>query len=434
MIQLGANRLKKRTAMQGTKILLVDDDEAVRHMYEGIFATKGFSVTSAASVQEALKHISGASFDVLLSDLHMPGAGDGLTVVSAMRHANPQAVTLLLSAFPQMEAATRAILLQADEILVKPMDTGDLIEVIARRLESGPRFARRMIESVATILERTADDTIRRWLKRVHVNQNVMRVALSDAARSGHLPAVLADLVHCLRSSQPIGVTNISSYSAEKHGLLRYRQGYSAAMMVEESRMLQVSIFETLQENLPNIDFSLLLHGVMAIADEIDSQLSQAVRSFELKHIHPRVYGQRVEGTEADPPSAPELVGRRVLVVEDNEIHRDLASALLADLGIQVTIAVTGREGVDQVTAEAFDLVLMDIQMPLMDGLAATKLIRAEERFRRLPILAMTAHARREDREQSLDAGINDHLIKPINPHMLRDALLRWMPTQPAVQ
>src|ERR1700733_5615375 len=135
--------------MPAKKILLVDDDEAVRHLYEEIFTKNDFAVTTAASVQEALKCISAESFDVLLSDLHMPGAGDGLTVVSAMRHANPEAVTLLLSAFPQMEAATKAILLQADEILVKPIDTGDLMEVITRRLGAGPRSARRLIESVA---------------------------------------------------------------------------------------------------------------------------------------------------------------------------------------------------------------------------------------------------------------------------------------------
>jgi DNA-binding response OmpR family regulator len=267
--------------MPVTTILVVDDDEPMRCFYADIFTKRGFSVTVAASVSEALKYISAEPFDVLLSDLHMPGAGDGLTVVSAMRHANPQSVTLLLSAFPQMEEATKAILLQADEILVKPMDTNELLDVIARRLESGPRSARRAIVSVATILDRTTDDTIRRWLERVHLNQNVMKVALSDETRSNHLPTVFADLVHCLRSSQPIGVTTIVSHSAEKHGLLRHKQGYTAAMMVEESRMLQVSIFETLQNNLPNIDFSVLLQGVMAIADEIDSQLSQAVVCFD---------------------------------------------------------------------------------------------------------------------------------------------------------
>lgn len=271
--------------MPSTKILLVDDDEVVRSTYAAIFELRGFSVTSAASVHEALKYISSESFDVLLSDLHMPGAGDGLTVVSAMRHANPQAVTLLMSAFPEMEAATKAILQQADEILVKPMRMSALIDTIVQRLECGPRSARRVIESVATILERTTQDTIRRWLQRVHLNKNVMRVTLSDAKRSSHLPAVLADLVGCLRAHKPIGVTDIESVAAEKHGLLRHKQGYTAAMMVEESRMLQVSIFETLQENLPNIDFSVLLQSVMAIADEIDSQLSQAMVCFDAASV-----------------------------------------------------------------------------------------------------------------------------------------------------
>jgi len=253
----------------------------VRSTYEEIFKLKGFSVTSAASVHEALKHISSGPFDVLLSDLHMPEAGDGLTVVSAMRHANPEAVTLLLSAFPEMEAATKAILQQADEILVKPMSTGVLIDTIMQRLESGPRAARRVIESVATILERTTQDTIQRWLKRVHLNKNVMKIEMSDEARSSYLPKVFADLVRLLRAGKPIGVTNIESVSAEKHGLDRHARGYTAAMMVEESRMLQVSIFETLQENLPNLDFSVLLKGVMAIADEIDSQLAQAMVCFD---------------------------------------------------------------------------------------------------------------------------------------------------------
>jgi len=124
----------------------------------------------------------------------------------------------------------------------------------------------------------------------------------------------------------------------------------------------------------------------------------------------------------------PELAGRRVLLVEDNEVNRDLATELLADLGVLVTVAVNGREGVDRVAAEPFDLVLMDIQMPVMDGLTATKLIRANERFCKLPVLAMTAHAMSGDRERSLNAGMNDHITKPIDPNRLLAALIRWMP------
>ena len=128
------------------------------------------------------------------------------------------------------------------------------------------------------------------------------------------------------------------------------------------------------------------------------------------------------------------LIGRRVLLVEDNYINRRVAAELLIDLGIEVTSVVNGREGVDRIEAEPFDLVLMDIQMPVMDGLTATKLVRENERFHSLPIIAMTAHAMSGDRERSLFAGMSDHLTKPINPERLTAALMRWMPAEPAAR
>lgn len=132
-------------------------------------------------------------------------------------------------------------------------------------------------------------------------------------------------------------------------------------------------------------------------------------------------------GVDASDGSA-NLAGRRVLLVEDIEINRDLAGELLTDLGIAVTMAVDGREGVDCVLGGRFDMVLMDIQMPVMDGLAATRLIRADRRFSKLPILAMTAHAMVGDYEKSMDAGMNDHITKPIDLDTLTQALLKWMP------
>ena len=145
-----------------TRILLVDDDELVRATLTELLEHSGFEVTSVTNVVDALKHISSESYDVLLSDLHMPGAGDGLTVVSAMRHANPLAVTLLLSAFPQMEAAAQAILLQADEILFKPMDLTLLLDVIKQRVAIGP-VRNREVETVAAILDRTSYAAIQEW-------------------------------------------------------------------------------------------------------------------------------------------------------------------------------------------------------------------------------------------------------------------------------
>ena len=261
------------------KVLLVDDDESVRFGLAELLEDKGFEITTAAGVPEALKHISSETYDVLLSDLHMPGAGDGLTVVSAMRHANPRAVTLLLSAFPEMGAAAHAILLQADQILVKPMALTALVDVIEQRLASGPPEPL-VVESVATILERSAQSTIEDWFQHVQVEEKLMAIPLSYEQRCGHLPQVFRDLVYRLRSSKTLGTKEVMSIAAAQHGVTRRKQGYTAAMLVEESRMLQVSIFQTLQNNLASIDFSVLLIGVMTIADEIDFQLSQAIEGY----------------------------------------------------------------------------------------------------------------------------------------------------------
>jgi DNA-binding response OmpR family regulator len=265
--------------MSLTKVLLVDDDEVVRLTLTAMMREQGFDITTAANVSEALKLISSEIYDVLLTDLHMPGAGDGLTVVSAMRHSNPKAVTMLLTAFPEMDAAAHAILMQTDQILVKPMNVTALVEAIKQRLAIGPP-ALRVVETVAAILERSVPATIQAWFARIQTDAKVMSVPLSYDERCGHLPQVFRALVSRLHSSKAIGSKELVSAAAAEHGLNRRRQGYTAAMMVEESRMLQVTIFNTLQSNLANIDFSVLLIGVMTIADEIDSQLSQAMDSY----------------------------------------------------------------------------------------------------------------------------------------------------------
>ncbi|WP_433975570.1 response regulator [Tunturiibacter lichenicola] len=261
------------------RILLVDDDELTRLTMDALLKDHGFEVTNVSSVSEALKRISSETYDVLLSDLHMPGAGDGLTVVSAMRHANPRAITMLLSAFPEMDAAAQAILLQADQIMVKPMDIKAIVAAIEQRLTSGTPSVR-VVETVAEIIERSTEIAIQAWFELVETDDIVMAVPLSREDRCGHLPLVFRDLTARLLSCRPIGSREVLSPAASQHGIIRRKQGYTAAMMVEESRMLQVTIFDTLQRNLASIDFSVVLLGVMIIADEIDSQLSQAMQAY----------------------------------------------------------------------------------------------------------------------------------------------------------
>jgi DNA-binding response OmpR family regulator len=262
-----------------TRLLLVDDDNTPREMLRIILDRAEFLVSTAANVNEALHLIGTQTFDVLVSDLHMPHDGDGLTVVSAMRHANPKAVTIIFSAFPEMKRAAAAILAQTDEIFVKPAAVGNLVELIRGRLQAGVGPTR-AIDSVATILETETQATIQDWLERVDTEPKIFPVPLDNERRTAHLPQLFRDLVSRLRNPLTLGSHALVSPAAAKHGLLRREQGYTAAMMVEESRMLQVSILQTLQNNLSRVNFSLLLVGVMAIADEVDSQLAQAMTSY----------------------------------------------------------------------------------------------------------------------------------------------------------
>jgi DNA-binding response OmpR family regulator len=262
-----------------SKVLVVDDDVMLSAMIAEVLTINNFDVTVADNVPAALKLISSQTFDVLLSDLHMPGAGDGLTIVSAMRHSNPKAATLLLSAFPEMDAAAHAIMLQADEILVKPMKVTALVDIIKHRLKGGPNQSR-IVETVAAILDRETGSTIQDWYEHIETEELVMAVPMTQEQRCSHLPQLFRDLVDRLRSPRDLGTKEVKSPSSVAHGKGRRGQGYSAEMLVEESRQLQVSVFRTLQNNLPSIDFSVLLIGVMAIADEIDSQLSQAMKAY----------------------------------------------------------------------------------------------------------------------------------------------------------
>ncbi|MBF0383418.1 MAG: response regulator [Magnetococcales bacterium] len=124
------------------------------------------------------------------------------------------------------------------------------------------------------------------------------------------------------------------------------------------------------------------------------------------------------------------ILGAKVLLAEDNQINQQVATELLEGNGLVVTVVNNGEEAVEAIKNTSFDVVLMDIQMPVMDGMEATAAIRKDSRYEKTPILAMTAHAMAGDREKSLAGGMNDHITKPIDPDKLFDSLVKWIPAK----
>ena len=134
------------------------------------------------------------------------------------------------------------------------------------------------------------------------------------------------------------------------------------------------------------------------------------------------------QGKKEEARALEDIQGARVLLAEDNEINQQVAKEILEGAGLNVTLVNNGQEAVDAVTQNNYDAVLMDVQMPVMDGYTATREIRnLKSEIRNVPILAMTAHAMAGDEDKSLQAGMNGHVTKPIDPDRLFAALQKWV-------
>lgn len=178
-----------------------------------------------------------------------------------------------------------------------------------------------------------------------------------------------------------------------------------------------------------------------AEAAGFDSVLTKPVNPSQLFDAVMRALGEPLAaepvpgGTGSAEPELASIAGARLLLAEDNELNQEVAVELLHDVGLQVEVAGDGREALDRLLqheAGYYDAVLMDMQMPVLDGIGSTLELRKLPQFARLPIIAMTANAMQGDRERCLEAGMNDYVVKPIEPDELWRALLRWIPARAA--
>jgi len=224
-------------------------------------------------------------------------------------------------------------------------------------------------------------------------------------------------------------------------------------LVIMDYRMPGMNGIEAARSIKQNVQLSQIPAVIMVTNYGGETVMQQAdeagLDGFLLKPVNPSVLFDAIMqafGREASRPARTarenasglgalrRIQGARVLLVEDNEINQQVASEILAAAGLQVSLANNGQEAVDVVKNDDFHAVLMDVQMPVMDGYTATREIRRwEDEFRnpqsafRIPIIAMTAHALAGDREKSLEAGMNDHVSKPIDPELLFETLLKWI-------
>ncbi|MFZ6816941.1 response regulator [Undibacterium sp. Ji22W] len=172
----------------------------------------------------------------------------------------------------------------------------------------------------------------------------------------------------------------------------------------------------------------------------IDDILIKPVSASVLFDCMVRMLGDVVDTTckAIDPPTNTEkqlitIKGAKVLLVEDNALNQEVAYELLQDAGFIVDVAENGQIAINKINTNSYDIVLMDMQMPVMDGVTTTRMIRKDSRFKELPIVAMTANAMQGDRDFCIAAGMNDHVPKPIEPEDLWLSLLKWIKPRQAM-
>ena len=261
------------------RVLFVDDEPSIRLTLPAILKSRGYEVTVAATVPEALAEIGRNKFDVLLSDLNIGHPADGFTVVSAMRRTQPQCVNLILTGYPAFETALEAIRSHVDDYLTKPADIEHLLQVIEEKLEHPQLHHPVATRKLTSIFRDNIDVIVSRLLVEMRSHLELASLELSDEQRIDHYPQQLRSIADSLDLGlrKPDAAT---LRAAAEHGKQRKQQGYSAPMLVEDLRCLCNVINTTIEENLLALDVSVLLPDLKLVHEMLQVQLKESISAF----------------------------------------------------------------------------------------------------------------------------------------------------------
>ena len=266
--------------MDHTSILIADDELAVRVTLEAILKRQGFEVTVAASVQEALHAMSSQKFDALISDLNIGEPADGFTLISAMRRQQPNAVTILITGFPDFEAALEAIRNQVDEYLIKPAEPATLVSKLQELMKSRNHVhTTRAMKRAADLIRESLLSIIDNWVQRVRQSPELAQLAELTVPRAQLVAPVIAKLAELVvMLGFPSTEESYDVSAAFSLGAIRTWQGYTPEMLAEEARLLENSIFDCLEANLLRLNTSYLIHDIVDITDRSQIQLKASLK------------------------------------------------------------------------------------------------------------------------------------------------------------
>ena len=266
--------------MNKVKLLFVDDEESIRITLSAILLQKGYEVQTAASVSEAVAFINQEKFDVLISDLNIGQPGDGFTVVSVMRRVQPDAVTFILTGFPDFESALKAIRSQVDDYLTKPADIPMLVAMLEHKLANRQPWRHVPTQRAPELLLDHLGEVSQRWLTAVAEHPELKQIQIAAQDRLDFVPDIVAGICgQVLNGKDVLDETTISL--AQEHGVSRFKRKYTPELIVTETRLLQRVISRFFQEHMLSLDLSTLIPDVMGIADLVVTASEVSLRSFQ---------------------------------------------------------------------------------------------------------------------------------------------------------
>ncbi len=267
-------------ATEPPKLLFVDDEENIRTTFSMMLEANGFTVTSAATVADALRFIANEKFEVLIADLNVGSPGDGFTIVSAMPRTQPNAATFIFTGYPAFETALEAIRQQVDDYFVKPTEIEQVVSRIRERLSarSSTGLVQRIIpKRLPEVLDKCLDSITADWLSELNKDPELAAIRLSETERKDHVPDLLRESVNRARG---IDVTAENIGAAAQHGATRRKQGYTVPLLVREANILQSVIGNCIQQNLLEVNMSHLVPDMILIYKTIQTELEVSIREF----------------------------------------------------------------------------------------------------------------------------------------------------------
>lgn len=266
--------------MTPVQILFVDDEPSIRLTLPAILSGRGYHVTTASTVPEALAHIGSHPFEVLISDLNISHPGDGFAVVSAMRRTQPDCINFILTGYPAFEAALQAIRSHVDHYLIKPSRIDELLAAIEAKLADPGSRGPLPLKQVSEILKENVHVITARALEDMKTDSEARTVGISDLERIDHIPELLSFIAEQLDSDTPDIVTPVVAQVAARHGYLRRQQKYSVPMVVEDIRFIDQAIYETIQDHLISLDLSNLVPDLRRVNRILELQLKESLRAY----------------------------------------------------------------------------------------------------------------------------------------------------------